>query len=109
MNNKNKSILRLTKGVEFLFKKNKIVHLKGSGSIEGKNSVTVTDSSGKKNNYKAKNIVVATGSVPTSLPGIKIDEKIIVSSTGALSFEKIPKKLIVIGGGFIGLELSSVW
>ena len=109
MNNKNKTVLTLTKGVEFLFKKNKIIQLKGKGSISAKNTVTVTDDSGKKISYKAKNIVIGTGSVPTSLPEIKIDEKIIVSSTGALSFEKIPKELIVIGGGYIGLELSSVW
>ena len=109
MENKNKSILTLTKGVEFLFKKNKIIHLKGVGSILDKNTVTVINDSGKKVNYKAKNIVISTGSVPTSLPGIKIDEKIIVSSTGALSFEKVPKELVVIGGGYIGLELSSVW
>jgi dihydrolipoamide dehydrogenase len=109
MNNKNKSVLTLTKGVEFLFKKNKIKHLKGQGSISDKNTVTVTDEFGKKINYKTKNIVIGTGSTPTSLPGIDIDEKIIVSSTGALSFEKIPKELIVIGGGYIGLELSSVW
>ena len=109
MSNKNKSILTLTKGVEFLFKKNKIIHLKGVGSILDKNTVTVINDSGKKVNYKAKNIVISTGSVPTSLPGIKIDEKIIVSSTGALSFEKVPKELVVIGGGYIGLELSSVW
>ena len=109
MGNKNKSILTLTKGVEFLFKKNKITHLKGKGAILAQNMVVVTDNSGKKTNYKTKNIVISTGSVPTSLPGIKIDEKIIVSSTGALSFEKTPKKLIVIGGGYIGLELSSVW
>ena len=109
MNNKIKSVLTLTKGVEFLFKKNKIAHLKGEGSITSKNIVTVTGDSGKKNSYKTKNIVIATGSVTTSLPGIKIDEKTIVSSTGALSFDKIPKKLIVIGAGYIGLELSSVW
>ena len=109
MDNKNKSILALTKGIEFLFKKNKITHLKGKGSISDKDTVTVTDDSGKKTKYKAKNIVIATGSIPTSLPGIKIDEKIIVSSTGALSFTKVPKDLIVIGGGYIGLELSSVW
>ena len=109
MNNKKKSILTLTKGVEFLFKKNKITHLKGKGYILDKNTVRVIDSSGKKTNYKTKNIVIGTGSVPTSLPGVKIDEKIIVSSTGALSFEKVPKDLIVIGGGYIGLELSSVW
>ena len=109
MNNKNKSVLTLTKGVEFLFKKNKITHLKGKGSISAKNTVTVTDHFGKKTIYKAKNIVIGTGSVPTSLPGIKIDEKIITSSTGALSFNKVPKNLIVVGGGYIGLELSSVW
>lgn len=109
MANKNKSVLTLTKGVEFLFKKNKITHLKGKGLIEDKNTVLVVDNSKKKKIYKAKNIIVATGSVSTSLPGIKIDEKIIVSSTGALSFEKSPKELVVIGGGYIGLELSSVW
>ena len=109
MNNKNKSVLTLTKGVEFLFKKNKITHLKGKGSISSKNTVTVTDHSRKKSSYKTKNIVISTGSVPTSLQGVKIDEKIIISSTGALSFEKVPKDLIVIGGGYIGLELSSVW
>ena len=109
MSNKNRSVLTLTKGIEFLFKKNKITHLKGKGSISAKDTVTVTDSSGKKVNYKTKNIVIGTGSVSTSLPGIKIDEKIIVSSTGAISFEKVPKDLVVIGGGYIGLELSSVW
>jgi dihydrolipoamide dehydrogenase len=109
MSNKNKSVLTLTKGIEFLFKKNKITHLKGKGSISAKDTVTVTENSGKKINYKTRNIVIGTGSVSTSLPGIKIDEKIVVSSTGALSFEKVPKDLIVIGGGYIGLELSSVW
>jgi len=109
MANKNKSVLTLTKGVEFLFKKNKITHLKGTGSIQNKNTVLVTDNSNNKNTYKAKNIIIATGSSPVSLPGIQIDEKTIVSSTGALSFEKSPKNLIVIGGGYIGLELSSVW
>ena len=109
MNNKKSSVLTLTKGVEFLFKKNKIAHLKGKGSISSNNTVTVTDHSGKKTSYNAKNIVIGTGSVPTSLPEIKIDEKIIISSTGALSLEKVPKDLIVIGGGYIGLELSSVW
>ena len=109
MDNKNKSVLALTKGVEFLFKKNKISHLKGRGSILDKNTIMVLDDSKKKETYKAKNIIIATGSVPTSLSGIKIDEKIIASSTGALSFDKPPKELIVIGGGYIGLELSSVW
>ena len=109
MNNKKRSVLALTKGVEFLFKKNKITHLKGNGSILSNNTVTVTDVSGKKYSYKAKNIVISSGSVPTSLPGIKIDKKIVVSSTEALSFDKVPKVLIIIGGGYIGLEMGSVW
>ena len=109
MSNKDKSVLTLTKGIEFLFKKNKITHLKGKGSISAKDTVTVTDNSGKKTSYKTKSIVISTGSVPTSPPEIKIDEKIIVSSTGAISFKKVPKNLVVIGGGYIGLELSSVW
>ena len=109
MSNKDKSVLTLTKGIEFLFKKNKITRLKGKGSISAKDTVIVTDNFGKKTSYKARNIVIGTGSVYTSLPGIKIDEKIIVSSTGAISFEKVPKNLVVIGGGYIGLELSSVW
>ena len=109
MGNKNKSVLTLTKGIEFLFKKNKISHLKGKGSIIDKNTVEVVDVSNKKEIYKAKNIIIATGSTHTSLPGIKIDEKSVVSSTGALSFDKPPKELVVIGGGYIGLELSSVW
>ena len=109
MDNKNKSVLALTKGIEFLFKKNKITHLKGKGSILTKDTVFVIDNSGKKTKYKAKNIVIATGSVPASLPGIKIDEKTIVSSTGALSFQKVPRELIVIGAGYVGLEIASVW
>ena len=109
MDNKNKSILTLTKGVEYLFKKNKITYLKGNGFISSQNTVTVIDDSKKKSNYQTKNIVISTGSIPTSLPGTKIDEKIIVSSTGALSFNKVPKELIIIGGGYIGLEMGSVW
>jgi dihydrolipoamide dehydrogenase len=109
MKNKNKSILTLTKGVEFLFKKNKITHLKGKGSVLNEDTVIVTDKLGKKTNYKSKNIIISTGSSPSSLPGIEIDEKNIISSTAALSLEVVPKNLIVIGGGYIGLELSSVW
>ena len=109
MANKQKSVLTLTKGIEFLFKKNKIVHLKGKGSILDSNTVLIKEDSNKKNTFKTKNIIIATGSVASSLPGITIDENTIVSSTGALSFNKVPKDLIVIGGGYIGLELSSVW
>ena len=109
MNNKNKSVTTLTKGVEYLFKKNKITYLNGKGSIVSQNTVSVVESSKKQSNYQTKNIVISTGSIPTSLPGVKIDEKIVVSSTGALSFSKVPKELIVIGGGYIGLEMGSVW
>ncbi len=108
MSNKNKSVQILTKGVEFLFKKNKVTYLKGKGVLFSKNDVVVYNNN-KKENYKAKNIVIATGSDVVSLPGITIDEKNIISSTGALSLNKVPKKLVVIGGGYIGLEMSSVW
>jgi dihydrolipoamide dehydrogenase len=109
MSNKEKSVQVLTKGVEFLFKKNKVTYFKGKGVIFSKDDVVVYESDNKKTNIKAKNIVIATGSAPTSLPGIEIDEKNIVSSTGALSFSKVPKDLVVIGGGYIGLEMGSVW
>ena len=108
MSNKNKSIQVLTKGVEFLFKKNKVTYLKGKGVLFSKNDIVVYENN-KKTNYKSKNIVIATGSEVTSLPGIEIDEKNIISSTGALSLNKVPKKLAVIGGGYIGLEMGSVW
>ena len=108
MSNKNKSIQVLTKGVEFLFKKNKVTYLKGKGVLFSKNDIVVYENN-KKNSYKAKNIVIATGSTVASLPGIEIDEKNIISSTGALSLKKVPQKLAVIGGGYIGLEMGSVW
>ena len=109
MSNKEKSVQVLTKGVEFLLKKNKVTYIKGKGVIFSKNDVVVYENNNKKINIKAKNIVIATGSSPTSLPGIEIDEKNIVSSTGALSFSEVPKELIIIGGGYIGLEMGSVW
>ncbi len=108
MSNKNKSVQVLTKGVEFLFKKNKVTYLKGKGVLFSKSDITVYEEN-KKTNYKTKNIVIATGSEVTSLPGIEIDEKNIISSTGALSLKKVPDKLAVIGGGYIGLEMGSVW
>jgi len=109
MSNKNKSIQALTKGVEFLFKKNKVTYLKGKGVVFSKNNIVIYGSNNSRSNIKAKNIVIATGSEVVSLPGIEIDEKNIVSSTGALSFDKVPNKLAVIGGGYIGLEMGSVW
>ena len=109
MSNKEKSVQVLTKGVEFLLKKNKVTYFKGKGVIFSKNDIVVYGNENKRTNIKVKNIVIATGSSPTSLPGIEIDEKNIVSSTGALSFSEVPKDLIVIGGGYIGLEMGSVW
>ena len=108
MSNKNRSVQVLTKGVEFLFKKNKVTYIKGKGVLFSKNNIIVYDND-KKTNCNSKNIVIATGSQVTSLPGIQIDEKNIISSTGALSLKKVPKKLAVIGGGYIGLEMGSVW
>ena len=108
MANKNKSVQVLTKGVEFLFKKNKVTYIKGKAILFSKNSLIVYESQ-KKTSYKAKNIVIATGSTTASLPGVKIDEKNIISSTGALSLKETPKKLTIIGGGYIGLEMGSVW
>ena len=93
-----------TKGIEFLFKKNKIDWLKGWGAIPAPGTVQVGDTT-----YETKNIIIATGSTPSTLPGITIDEKIVVTSEGALSLPKIPKKLVVIGAGVIGLELGSVY
>ena len=109
MSNKNKSIQVLTKGVEFLFKKNKVTYLKGKGVVFSRNDIVVYGNNNSRTNIKAKNIVIATGSEVAPIPGIEIDEKNVVSSTGALSFDKVPKKLAVIGGGYIGLEMGSVW
>ncbi|WP_293441564.1 dihydrolipoyl dehydrogenase [Planktotalea sp.] len=93
-----------TKGIEFLFKKNKIDWLKGWGSIPQAGKVKVSDET-----HNAKNIIIASGSEPSSLPGIEVDEKMVVTSTGALELGKIPKKMVVIGAGVIGLELGSVY
>lgn len=104
MAHKDKVVADNTKGIEFLFKKNKIDWLKGEGKVLGKGKVSVAGTA-----YETKNIVIATGSDVISLPGITIDEKQIVSSTGALTLEKVPDTMIVIGAGVIGLELGSVW
>ena len=98
------AVKQLTGGIEFLFKKNKVTWLKGLATFEDAHSVSVA---GQK--VTAKNIVIATGSSVTPLPGVEIDEKIVVSSTGALELEQVPEHLVVIGGGVIGLELGSVW
>ncbi|KAF9197128.1 dihydrolipoamide dehydrogenase precursor [Haplosporangium sp. Z 27] len=99
----------LTKGIEGLFKKNKVAYHKGTGKFLNANEIEVTDFDGNVSTLKAKNIIIATGSVPSGFPGMEIDEKQIVSSTGALDLQEVPKKMVVIGAGVIGLELGSVW
>lgn len=99
----------LTQGVAFLLKKNKVDHIQGKGKITGPGTVDVTGKDGKTQTLSAKHIVIATGSEPTPLPGIEIDEKRIVTNTGALSLNAIPKKLVLIGAGVIGLEMGQVW
>ena len=109
MKNKEKAVTVLTKGIEFLFKKNKVTYFKGTGSITGTNQISIKSSDNKNETIEAKNIIIATGSDPVSLPGVEFDEEKIVSSTGALSLKEVPKKLVVVGGGYIGLEMGSVW
>ena len=109
MKQKAESVSALTKGIEFLFKKNKADWIKGAGKIVGTGKVEVTAADGTVTTVTARNIVIATGSEPTPLPGVDFVEGKIIDSTGALSLSAIPKKLIVIGAGVIGLELGSVW
>lgn len=109
MGHKDDVVKANTQGIEFLFKKNKVTWLKGLGKIAAPDTVVVTSDKGEETVKVSKAIVIATGSDVTPLPGVAIDEKRIVSSTGALALESVPKKLIVIGGGVIGLELGSVW
>src|SRR5215472_6506557 len=109
MGQKDASVSQLTKGIEFLFKKNKVDWLKGTGRIAGAGKVEVAGTDGKTTTVEAKNIVIATGSEPSPLPGVTVDQDRIVDSTGALSLAKVPKSLLVIGAGIIGLELGSVW
>ncbi|MBI5165379.1 MAG: dihydrolipoyl dehydrogenase [Magnetospirillum sp.] len=104
MGHKDKVVADNTKGIEFLFKKNKVTYIVGAATIAAPGQVTVGETS-----YAAKAIVIATGSEVTPLPGVEIDEETIVSSTGALALKSLPKSLVVIGGGVIGLELGTVW
>ena len=109
MKSKDKAVTILTKGVEVLLKKNKVVYFKGVGSFKSKNEILIKDDQNKESLIQAEKVIIATGSVPVSLPGINFDEKVIVSSTGALKLNQVPKKMIVVGGGYIGLEMGSVW
>jgi dihydrolipoamide dehydrogenase len=109
MKQKGESVTALTKGVEFLFKKNKVDWIKGAGRIAGAGKVEVTAQDGQVTTLAAKNIVIATGSEPAGLAGVTVDQERIVDSTGALALPEVPKSLVVIGAGIIGLELGSVW
>ncbi|KAK3100382.1 hypothetical protein FSP39_019069 [Pinctada imbricata] len=109
MSVKSKAVKALTGGIAHLFKQNKVTHVQGFGKITGPNEVTAIKSDGTQEKIPTKNILIATGSEVTPFPGIEIDEKTVVSSTGALSLEKVPEKMIVIGAGVIGVELGSVW
>ena len=108
MKNKDKAVTVLTKGVEFLFKKNKVTYFKGTGSFKNKNQNSIINNKEEKT-IETKNTIISTGSEPVSLRGIEFDEEKILSSTGALSISKLPKKMVVVGGGYIGLEMGSVW
>jgi len=106
---KDKVVGENVRGIEYLFRKNKVAWIKGAGRIAGPNAVEVASGGGKSDTLAAKSIVIATGSDVARLPGVEIDEKRIVSSTGALVLDSVPKRLVVIGAGYIGLELGSVW
>ncbi|KAJ6009172.1 hypothetical protein N7499_000874 [Penicillium canescens] len=106
---KDESVNGLTKGVEFLLKKNGVDYIKGAGSFVDANTIKVALNDGGEQTLRGKNILIATGSESTPFPGLNIDEKRIVSSTGALALTEVPKKMVVIGGGIIGLEMASVW
>ena len=106
---KAKAVTGLTKGIEGLFKKNKVTYVKGWGKLNAGNAVSVALNDGGEETLNAKNVILATGSAVANLPGVPIDEEQIVSSTGALELQEVPKRLVVIGGGYIGLEMGSVW
>lgn len=109
MKAKDTSVASLTRGVEFLFKKNGVEYIKGTGTFVNDREIKVALNDGGETSIKGKNIIIATGSEATPFPGLEIDEKRVVTSTGALALQKVPEKMIVIGGGIIGLEMGSVW
>ena len=109
MDRKDGVVEDLTKGIEYLLRKNKVEYVAGRGRLGVAGAVVVALNEGGERTLKAQRIIIATGSEPTTLPGVEIDEKRIVSSTGALDLEAVPGTLVVIGGGYIGLELGSVW
>ena len=108
MKNKEKAVTVLTKGVEFLFKKNNVTYYKGKGSFDNENTILIESQDGIRK-IQTNKTIISTGSEPVSIPGVEFDEEKILSSTGALSIPKVPNKMIVVGGGYIGLEMGSVW
>ncbi len=109
MKDKDSKVKGLVEGIDYLFKKNKITKITGFASFKNEDTLEITDSKDKKKNIKGKKVIIATGSEIATLPGIKIDEKQIISSDGALELKSVPKSMVVIGGGYIGLELGSVY
>jgi dihydrolipoamide dehydrogenase len=109
MTRKDQVVKSLTGGVGLLFRKNKVEHLAGHGRITSPDTVEVVGADGSPRVYKTKKILIATGSAPIELPGLKFDEKNILSSTGVLALKELPRKMIVVGAGYIGLEMASVW
>ena len=109
MAQKDAAVSGLTKGIEGLFKKNKVNYVRGWASFKSATEIEVNpgENDGEKQVLKAKNVIIATGSEVTPLPGLEIDEEKVVSSTGALKLKEVPKKMVVIGGGYIGLEMVS--
>ena len=105
MKAKDTSVQSLTKGVEFLFKKNNVEYIKGAGAFVDPHTVAVNLVDGGETSLRGKNIFIATGSEATPFPGLEIDEKKVITSTGAIALEQVPKKMVVIGGGIIGLEM----
>ncbi|PPJ53007.1 hypothetical protein CBER1_11213 [Cercospora berteroae] len=109
MKAKETSVSGLTKGIEYLFKKNGVEYIKGTGAFADEHTVAVNLVDGGETSVRAKNIIIATGSESTPFPGLTIDEKRVITSTGAIALQEVPKKMVVIGGGIIGLEMASVW
>ena len=109
MKNKENAVSTLTKGVEFLLKKNKVTYIKGRANFKSTNKISVIDNNKKEKIIQTEKAIICTGSEPVSLPKVDFDEQKILSSTGALSLKSVPKKMVIIGGGYIGLEMGSVW
>jgi dihydrolipoamide dehydrogenase len=109
MSRKDKIVSNLTQGIQYLFRKNNVIFIQGTATFLSPTSVAITKETGDSQTLTASKIVIATGSAPVVLPNVNIDEKVIVTSTGALSLERVPERMVIIGGGYIGLEIGSVW